>query len=153
METYFPFNQILNNIILWAKRWEEIILNEGKSLNQEQLNLAARLNIQHPEKIRVLVKKVIPVPPEPAVVAAAKTQGLDLNSTAGITFGYGIVILESRADDLKLLTHELVHVKQYESLGFEDFLKKYISECLILGYNNCSLEIEAVELTDKIFKT
>lgn len=150
METYYLFNQTINNIIKWARQWEKTIEIDGIGLNQEQLNLAARLGIKHPEKIKILNKSIIPLPPESIVVLAAKKQGLKLDEVAGITFGYGIILIKNRADDFKLLTHEMVHVLQYERLGFENFLYQYVKECTTMGYNSSSLEKEAIELTEKI---
>ena len=38
----------------WAEQQEEIILREGKPLNDSQLQDARKLNIKCPEKIRLL---------------------------------------------------------------------------------------------------
>ena len=44
---------------------------------------------------------------------------------------------------LLLLIHELVHVKQYSSLGFDAFLTNYLIETISKGYGSDSFEQEA----------
>jgi hypothetical protein len=46
--------------------------------------------------------------------------------TSGLTAGYGVIVRRDCANNLRLLTHELVHVAPYERLGREGFLQEYI---------------------------
>jgi hypothetical protein len=41
--------------------------------------------------------------------------------TAGLTAGYGVIVRLDCTRNLRLLTHEFVHVAQYERLGREGF--------------------------------
>lgn len=41
------------------------------------------------------------------------------------------------------LRHELKHVEQFKRHGFIPFLVKYLWECVLHGYENCSFEREA----------
>ena len=52
---------------------------------------------------------------------------------------------------LKILIHELVHVRQYSSLGYNAFLTNYLIETVSKGYGNDSFEKEANEFRDKVF--
>ena len=41
--------------------------------------------------------------------------------------------------------HELAHVTQYDRLGgILPFLRKYLFECLTMGYESAPLELEAI---------
>jgi hypothetical protein len=47
-----------------------------------------------------------------------------------------------------IVVHELAHVAQYERLGgILSFLRKYLFECLTMGYVASPLELEAIAAT------
>ena len=46
-------------------------------------------------------------------------------------------------DAVLLLSHELVHVRQYAELGFDAFINSYLMEALMRGYGTDSFESEA----------
>ena len=52
---------------------------------------------------------------------------------------------------LKILVHELVHVRQYSLLGYNAFLTNYLIETISRGYGNDSFEQEANAFRDKVF--
>ncbi len=66
-----------------------------------------------------------------------------------LTIGNTIYLHNATKKDLvsnkTWLSHELVHVKQYEKLGKMKFLFLYLIECLRKGYYNCKFEVEARE--------
>ena len=73
--------------------------------------------------------------------------------SAGITFGSLVIVRAGRAEDERLLAHELVHVEQYAKLGLVRFWVQYLSSYLgsrIQGYDHWSayrripLEVEAI---------
>jgi hypothetical protein len=50
-----------------------------------------------------------------------------------------------------LIVHELAHVAQYERLGgILPFLRKYLFECLTVGYAAAPLELEATAVTVRV---
>ena len=50
-----------------------------------------------------------------------------------------------------MVIHELGHTAQYERLGgFEPFLRRYLFECLTIGYPEAPMEQEVIELTARI---
>jgi hypothetical protein len=50
-----------------------------------------------------------------------------------------------------LIVHELVHVAQYETLGgILPFLRKYLFECLTMGYAASPLELEAIAVAARV---
>jgi hypothetical protein len=63
--------------------------------------------------------------------------------TDGLTAGYGVIVRLDCTRNLRLLTHEFVHVAQYERLGREGFLQEYIQQIAAHGYLNAPFEQEA----------
>ena len=53
--------------------------------------------------------------------------------TTGLTAGYGVIVRRDCANNLRLLTHEFVHVAQYERWEERDFLQEYIQQRRLLG--------------------
>lgn len=69
-----------------------------------------------------------------------------------ITLRRTIVVRERAADDVRLLSHELVHVRQFRDLGVSRFLVRYVGSYLRLrlggyghlaAYRRIPLEVEA----------
>ncbi len=127
----------------WAADQERHILAKGQPLAREALSFALELEISDPEDIRVLEVKSIPLPaPRPLVKLAARW-GLPAFEPAGMALGRGIYLLDR---DSRILRHELVHVAQYQRLGgIEPFMRQYLTECLLHGYFDAPLEVEARE--------
>ena len=130
-------------VCAWAKRHERMILRAGRPLDVEELELARRVGVQHPEFVRTLMVSSIPprLPLMLRSVAARLSWGPA--ATAGMALGYGIFIRADQACSRSLLLHELVHTAQYERLGFRPFLEQYLHECLTAGYPLGALESEA----------
>ena len=50
-----------------------------------------------------------------------------------------------------LIVHELAHSAQYERLGgILPFLRRYLFECLTVGYAAAPLEVEAIAVTARV---
>jgi len=69
-----------------------------------------------------------------------------------MTLRYGIFIRSDCWARRLLVTHELVHVTQYERLGsFEAFLRPYLTECITPpGYPNGPMEREAITVSERL---
>ena len=64
----------------------------------------------------------------------------------GLAAGRGIFVRVGHEGSRSLLAHELVHTAQYERLGgIRPFLRRYLRECMVLGYAGAPMEREAVE--------
>lgn len=125
----------------WARDQERRILAEGRPLEKEAFAIAAALQIVNPEEIRVLVVKLIPLPAPRTLLKLAACLGIPVFEPAGMALGRGIYLLQQ---DSRILRHELVHVAQYQRLGgIEPFLRRYLTECLTVGYLDSPLEVEA----------
>lgn len=67
---------------------------------------------------------------------------------AGITYKDTYFVLNKYAQDKDLHFHELVHVAQWDILGAEAFITRYIQEILDYSYNHAPLESMAYKLQD-----
>lgn len=153
MITFTPeeFEGLLVMACRWATQQEAHILKAGIPLTRAELELARKVGIQHPERIRLLRVKDIPMPSEPALAAAAEATGLLSAYTIGLTFRYGIFIRDDMWANQRLIAHELVHALQYEQLGsIQAFLRKYLLECAIAGYPEAPMEREAIRTADML---
>ena len=127
----------------WAADQERHILAEGQPLNHDALAFALELEITEPESIRVLEVKSVPLPAPRPLVKLATRWGIPVFEPAGMALGRGIYLLDGHS---RILRHELVHVAQYERLGgIEPFMRQYLTECLVHGYLDSPLEVEARE--------
>lgn len=150
--THEEFDSLLPLACTWAEEQEQLILEQGVALNDDQMADARRIGVAAPERVRLLQVEEIPLPFHPQLRQAAQKTGLLSPETAGLTLRYGIVIRSPFWDARDLVAHELVHVWQYEqSGGFAPFLRQYLWECLTLGYAKAPMEQEAQAIAAKIF--
>jgi hypothetical protein len=64
---------------------------------------------------------------------------------------YGIFIHHHYSNDRYTIVHELVHTMQCErSGGFYPFLRKYLWECIEIGYPDAPLEQEAERIASEV---
>ena len=108
----------------------------------------------HPtlERIRVVEVERIENPTFYAALAARGVSlPIDFTGTTGITFVDTILVARSRsgsASDASLLFHEAVHVVQYDLLGLDGFLTRYVRGWADNGreYRRIPLERQAYDL-------
>jgi len=67
----------------------------------------------------------------------------------GITYKNTYYITPSGINNLRLHFHELVHVVQWQILGAENFITRYMTEIKEFGYNEAPLEIVAYGLDEE----
>ncbi|GHX03233.1 putative membrane lipoprotein lipid attachment site related protein [Vibrio cholerae] len=99
----------------------------------------------NPEKVRILYAEKLPLPENKSLLFQMQRLGLDSPYFTGTTFGYGIWISNKMKGNKLLIAHELIHVKQMEEVGLEEFTKKYLLQLAIFGYSEAPIEIEAYE--------
>lgn len=132
----------------WIKNQEFGILIKGRNLNSDELDIAKKIGIKNYDKIKIFESSTIPKPKDIMLLEVGKQLGLINAQTSGICFRYGIFIHENGMDKKATLVHELIHTLQYERFGsIELFLTQYSKECLELGYENSTLELEAIMKT------
>jgi hypothetical protein len=133
--------------IVWVRARQAAILREGVALSVEEISLARTLGVVAAERVRVMAVDVVPMPLPRWARAIAYHTGLISPHIAGMTLGYGIVLRANCCGDARLLSHELVHVAQYERMGgwggVGGFLRQYLRECVWPGYPYGALELEA----------
>jgi hypothetical protein len=129
----------------WAKAQETRILTSGSPLPEQNLADARSAGVNFPEKIRLLAVDEIPLPDNLILRLASHSMRLITKDTDGLTLRYGIFITKDCLNDRKLIAHECIHTAQYERLGgFTQFLDRYLTECIEIGYPEAPMEQEAV---------
>ncbi|HEY0074510.1 MAG TPA: hypothetical protein VGB77_10435 [Abditibacteriaceae bacterium] len=137
------FEALLPRAVMWAREQENLILERGVPLDAWEEQVARRLGVLHPDKVRLLQVAQVPMPEEADLRAAASAAGLVAGDSAGMALRYGIFIREDFWREREIVAHELVHTAQCERLGWEPFLRQYLTECLLSGYSQAPLEQEA----------
>jgi len=145
------FENILPLAVKWAEAKEKVILEHGTALSPQYMEDAKSVGVKYPERVRIYEVPQIPIPKHPILKAAAETTQLISPATVGLALRYGIFIDSNFSNDRYTIVHELVHTMQCEKLGgFDPFLKKYLMECITVGYSDAPMEQEAIRLADKI---
>jgi hypothetical protein len=103
---------LIPKAIAWGEARSAEIQALGVPLNEQELAIARRVGVAHPERVRVLRTLSIPEPEDPQLREAAFQAGVLATETSGLTFRHGFY-LAPRAD-LRILAHECRHVYQYE---------------------------------------
>ena len=135
--------QLLPTAIAWANFQSEHVALVGQPLPPNLIEVARRVGVQMPERIRVKTVDQIPMPEEPLLRQAAIETGLLGPQIVGLTLGHSIFIAHGH-DTVRLISHECRHVCQYEILGsIEKFLPVYLQQIVTNGYENSQLEIDA----------
>ena len=146
------FDSLLPLAVKWAMEQEQRILQTGVPLLAQEILDAKAVGVRDPERVRLLAVKVIARPENPALLTACDAIDFLTSETRGLTIGYGIFVRDDCWRDRSLIAHELVHTAQYERLGGpEQFLKRYLTECLTVGYAQSPLELEAVNLAARLY--
>ena len=145
------FEMLLPLAATWATEQEQKIASAGVSLSEKDISDARAIGIQSPDRIRLLQVETIPRPSQPQLKTACDAIDFLTPATRGLTLGYGIFIRSDCWGDRLLVVHELAHVAQYERLGgILPFLRKYLFECLTMGYAASPLELEAIAVAARV---
>jgi hypothetical protein len=132
----------------WMEETENFILSKGRFLSDEEITIAQKLGIKNYDNIRVLESDTVPMPTHKSIKNMGLSMGFFNESTAGMSFRYGIFLNSKQKYSRSVLIHELVHALQYEQLGsILEFAKAYTKEILKHGYQQCTFEQEANKLT------
>ena len=129
--------------IEWAEETSSQGANHGISLSPAGEAIARRVEVQHPEQIRVVIADELPRPEHPALQSAAVASGLLGPGMAGITLGYSVFVRRG-FDTIRVLSHEFRHVFQYEQAGsIASFLPTYLGQIAEVGYMEAPFEVDA----------
>jgi hypothetical protein len=143
----------LPDAVRWAEQVEKEALEKGKPLSPLLRDIAQELGIQNVDTIRVLEVDTMPTPPENLEIENLTDQfSRPIAGASGLSFGRAILVLRPLANDYNLLTHELVHVRQYEQAGsLSSYLRRCSDEAMHFEYPTMPLELEATREADKRF--
>jgi hypothetical protein len=145
------FELLLPLACAWATEQEQVILRSGVALTEPEMTDARRVGVAQPEQVRLLRVPEVPLPSHPVLAAAAEATGFISPLTQGLTLRHGIFIRGDCWGDRRLVVHELAHTMQYERLGsIEAFLRRYLDECLTIGYPEAPLEQEARSIEQSV---
>jgi hypothetical protein len=145
------FEMLLPLAAAWATEQEQQIVRDGVPLSEKEIGDARAVGVKELDRVRLLQVETIPRPSQPQLKAACDAIDFLTPATRGLTLGYGIFIRSDCWRDRSLVVHELAHVAQYERLGgILPFLRRYLFECLTIGYSTAPLELEAIAVTVRI---
>jgi hypothetical protein len=145
------FEMLLPLACEWAAAQEQRILATGEALSDTMLAEARLVGVATPERVRLLYDREIPIPDDATLRAAVEETQFLSPLTHGLTLRYGIFIRSDCRLDRTMVIHELGHTAQYERLGgLEPFLRRYLFECLTIGYPEAPMEQEVIALTARI---
>ena len=139
------FETLLPLAVQWAVAVEKRILREGVPLSEREMADARAIGVRAPDRVRLLALSRVPLPGDLTLKAAAAAIQFLTPDTRGLALRYGIFVRSDCWGERGLIAHELVHTAQYERLGgIRPFLRKYLVECLTIGYPAAPLEQEAI---------
>jgi hypothetical protein len=128
----------------WAEARARESLAAGHRLTPPQLALARSVGVRDPQRIRLRVVDSLPALPGPVLVAAAAQIGLAPERASAITLGHAIVVVRGAEEDMRLLSHEMRHVAQYEQAGgIRAFLAIHVPQLVEFGYERSPFEVDA----------
>jgi len=128
----------------WLKSEQDKLALIGRGLNELERSLAGKMGVNRPDLVRIIITNEWPMPTEQPLRDEFIALGfVDSPDFWAMTLGYAIVIKPQYKTNESLLSHELVHVAQFEKMTVKGFLKRYLYELKKLGYEHSTLEIEA----------
>lgn len=127
----------------WFKEVEAKYLSKGRSLSDEETEIALKVGVTHPERVRVIVLKDFPIPDNKTLYSQAKQYGLGSPAESSRIMG-NIIMLKARFKDERwMLAHQLSYIAQQEKMGRQEFVRRFIAEREILGSKRAPMELNA----------
>jgi hypothetical protein len=130
----------------WIRRQQRIFHPRGRGLTPDEREvfrgffdsgLLARVRLHRLDRRQTLTS---------LLAAPAFFIPFELRNLAGITFGDAIVLAERAPagglDWQRLVFHELVHVVQYELLGIDRFIHRYLTGWARAGFRYLDIPLE-----------
>ena len=135
--------QLVPLAVEWAEEVSRRAAADGAPLDEEGARIARQVGVISPERVRIACPGSMPFPEHPMLRAAAIQTGMLGPAMAGLTLGHTIILRPgSRA--VRLLSHELRHVAQYEAAGsIAAFLPAYLAQIVHFGYDDAPYEVDA----------
>ncbi len=129
----------------WYNHVEASLLPLGRPLTEMELLKARMFGVQNPEQVRIAVLGRFPMPEDPFLRQEAERFGLGSRAECGRLIGYVIMLKPHYSLSRTVIAHELVHISQHDRLGRAGFLRRYLIEMEMVGYERSPLEREAYD--------
>ncbi len=121
------------------------LATRGRPLTPSEAQFARQIGVANPDVVRVVVVDQLPMPEDEDLRREAAAHGMGSALEGGRTMGNIIFLKPAYAHDPEVLTHELTHVAQFQRLGTEPMIRRYITEMLLFSYSRMPLELEAFQ--------
>src|SRR5215470_18097444 len=93
--SFLPLNELpalFPHVVDWISYLEKQAQDSDRALTPIELDVAQNVGVAHPEEVRILSVRRIPLPPHPRVKQLARRVGLLTADTGGLTAGYGVIV-------------------------------------------------------------
>ena len=132
---------LLPHAISWAESRAAEVARQP--LDERGTSIALAVGVTRPEKVRIAFVQSLPMPEHAELRAVAVQNGLLTPGMVGLTLGHAVYICEGHLS-VRLLSHELRHVYQYEQAGsIAAFLPVYLQQIAQFTYARAPLELDA----------
>lgn len=124
-------------------------MKSGRLLTPEEKKYAESLPLQNWEEVRIV--ETDDLRPSEKLREVWRSYGLELGdrSPLGLALHRTVFVLKNLNNQAQVIRHELVHIAQYQRLGFAGYFRRYLLELQYQGYHGVSLEAEAFERMDE----
>jgi len=140
----FDLDSWLPRAVAWARSQRDASLEAGRPLLAGEIELARRVGVENPERIRLHVVDEFPRPDDVELRRVADHLGFFSPGMIGLTLGHAVLVGTAHRRSERLLRHEFRHVHQFELAGsFDAVLATYLAEIVDHGYPDAPLEIDA----------
>ena len=125
---------------------EAIALKHGRVLTPFERELAVKVGVRYPDKIRLLITDKFPI-----------EENANGHSVAiGLCMRYGVFVKSFVLADppkyYEVVAHEFAHVWQFEKHGIDGMTRRFFVESAVLGPDKLiPVEREAIELGNKAY--
>lgn len=131
----------------YSNKIRKLALSKGRQLKEQEVAYAKELGIKRTGDIRILVLSEFPSPDTGLLLRLFKKERINSIYVGGYTVDHVIMIKEAYSQNENIIKHEMVHVLQFERLGFSKMFKQYYLESQLLPYLTRPLEKEAFDKT------
>jgi hypothetical protein len=134
---------LMPRAVAWAQDEAAAGASAGRAASPAELDVARRVGVRAPERIRIVAVEALPAPADPALREAAVRTGLLDPRMVGLTLGHTVFVRHGH-ESARLLAHEFRHVFQYETAGsIAGFLPEYVRQVAEHGYFDAPFERDA----------
>ncbi|MGO5000012.1 hypothetical protein [Oceanisphaera sp. W20_SRM_FM3] len=136
------------DIISWVNETNLAHQKQRHSCQQLSAHFTGFFSIELLKQASFVITNELPCPPATVVSQLGLSQLLS-PTAVGITLNDIYYLKPQVAGQLRVHFHELIHVLQWQALGPEFFIKRYMSEVIKYSYRQAPLEVTAYNFEDK----